>query len=290
MMSSRRLEACPVSLEDVSEQTRDPKQAAQPFLKWAGGKRRLLPDLVRHLPEEYGTYFEPFLGGGALFFAVQPQSAVLSDTNERLVRTWKTVRDAPEALIERLSTFPHNEEFFLQQRQRDIDVEDDVEVAAWMLYLNRTAYNGLYRVNSKGGFNVPFGRYENPTICNVDRIRHCSEVLSGVAIHHRDFTAVLKEAQPGDFVYFDPPYVPLSESSSFTGYTRDGFTLDDQARLRDLAGDLKKRGVSVLLSNSSAPQVHELYSDGFELREVQVSRAINSKASGRGKIAELLIR
>ncbi|MEE2750680.1 MAG: DNA adenine methylase, partial [Myxococcota bacterium] len=280
----------PVSLEDVSEQSRDPDQPAQPFLKWAGGKRRLLPDLIRHLPEEYGTYFEPFLGGGALFFAVRPSRGVLSDTNERLVRTWKTVRDAPEALIEKLSEFPHDEEFFLQQRKRDIDVEEDVEVAAWMLYLNKTAYNGLYRVNSKGGFNVPFGRYENPTICDEGRIRHCSEMLSGVAIHHRDFTVVLEEAQRGDFVYFDPPYVPLSESSSFTGYTRDGFTLDDQARLRDLASALKKRGVCVLLSNSSAPQVHELYADGFEVREVQVSRAINSKASGRGKIAELLIR
>ena len=225
-----------------------------------------------------------------MFFAVEPQQAVLSDTNERLVRTWKTVRDAPDALIEKLSTFPHEEEFFLAQRQRDIDSEEDVEVAAWLIYLNRTAYNGLYRVNSKGGFNVPFGRYENPTICDVDRIRHCSKVLSGVKIHHRDFTAVLEEAQAGDFVYFDPPYVPLSESSSFTGYTRDGFTLDDQARLRDLASELKQRGVSVLLSNSAAPQVHDLYSDGFELREVQVSRAINSKASGRGKIAELLIR
>jgi len=290
MMSSRAEQASPVSLNDVSDETRDPKRSAQPFLKWAGGKRRLLPDLLHCLPEAYGTYFEPFLGGGALFFAVEPLQAVLSDTNERLVRTWQTVRDAPDALIEKLSTFPHDEEFFLAQRQRDIDAEDDVEVAAWLLYLNRTAYNGLYRVNSKGGFNVPFGRYENPTICDVERIRHCSEVLSGVEIHHRDFTTVLEEAQAGDFVYFDPPYVPLSESSSFTGYTRDGFTLDDQARLRDLASDLKERGVSVLLSNSAAPQVHDLYSDGFELREVQVSRAINSKASGRGKIAELLIR
>jgi len=263
--------------------------SAKPFLKWAGGKRRILPELLAAMPGELGTYFEPFLGGGALFFAVEPVRAVLSDTNERLVRTWRCVRDNPGDLINSLSACPHNEDFFQAQRERNIDEESDLDVATWMLYLNRTAYNGLYRVNGKGRFNVPFGRYENPTICDPDRIRRCSAALQGVAIEHRDFMAILDHAVEGDFVYFDPPYVPLSESSSFTSYTRNGFTFDDQVCLRDLACTLKERGVSVLLSNSSAPKVYELYKEGFGLREVMVGRAINSKAAGRGKVAELLI-
>jgi len=262
---------------------------AQPFLKWAGGKRRLLPQLVESMPGEWGTYFEPFLGGGALFFATEPCRAVLSDSNERLVRTWRCVRDNPGALIESLSDCPHDPEFFQAQRERNIDAESDLDVATWMLYLNRTAYNGLYRVNGQGRFNVPFGRYENPTICDSVRIRRCSEALRGVSIEHRDYMAILDHAVEGDFVYFDPPYVPLSDSASFTAYTRDGFTLDDQVRLRDLARTLKERGVAVLLSNSSAPKVYELYKEGFGLREVMVGRAINSKRDGRGKVAELLI-
>jgi len=241
------------------------------------------------MPADFGTYHEPFLGGGALFFSLELENASLSDTNERLVRTWRCVRDQPEELISGLEKCPHDPVFFQAQREREIDAESDVAVATWMIYLNRTAYNGLYRVNAKGRFNVPFGRYDNPTICDADRIRRCSGALRDVSIEHRDFTAVEDQAVAGDFVYFDPPYVPLSASSSFTSYTRNGFTLDDQVRLRDLARDLHARGVHVLLSNSSAPKVYDLYESGFELKEVLVGRAINSKGGGRGKVAELLI-
>jgi DNA adenine methylase len=249
----------------------------------------LLPQIVEAMPATYGTYHEPFLGGGALFFSLEPRQASLSDTNERLVRTWRCVRDQPGELIAALGECPHEEVFFQSQRERDIDAESDLAVATWMIYLNRTAYNGLYRVNAKGRFNVPFGRYDNPTICDAMRIRRCAEALRGVSIEHRDFTAVLDHAVAGDFVYFDPPYVPLSASASFTSYTRSGFTLDDQLRLRDLALALHARGVHVLLSNSSAPKVYELYEEAFGLREVLVGRAINSRADGRGKVAELLI-
>lgn len=264
-------------------------QAPLPFLKWAGGKRRLLPELLARIPENFGRYHEPFLGAGALFFELAPRGSVLSDRNQRLVRTWRTVRDAPEALIDRLSTFPHDEDFFLEMRGRDIDREDDLEVAAWMIYLNRTGYNGLYRVNQKGGFNVPFGNYKNPTICDAGRIRACAGALQDVEILDADFGDVLSRAEIGDCVYFDPPYVPLSTSASFTSYTRDGFSLEDQERLRDLALTLKEKGVFVLLSNSSAPVVYELYAEGFVVEEVAVGRAINSKADGRGKVTELLI-
>ena len=263
----------------------DPK----PFLKWVGGKRQLLPELLARIPQGFDTYFEPFLGGGALFFALLPEKAILSDTNLRLVRTYRAVRDDVDEVIAELSTYPHDRVFFEELRRVDVDALCDVQVAAWMIYLNRTGFNGLYRVNKSGGFNVPFGRYKNPTICNPDRLIAASEALQGAEILHSSFTEVYKFAKPGDFVYFDPPYVPLSETSSFTSYTKDGFGIDLQMKLRDTASFLKERGVDVLLSNSSAGAVFELY-EGFEIEEVYANRAINSKGSARGKVAEVLIR
>ena len=264
---------------------RDPR----PFLKWAGGKRQLLPELLAQLPENRRTYHEPFLGGGALFFKLQPDRAVLSDLNERLVRTYRAVRDDVEAVIGALSECRNDKDFYLRTRARDIDAAGDVAVAAWFIYLNKTGFNGLYRVNKKGQFNVPFGGYKNPMICDADNLRACSEVLQGVKILHTDFRHVEEMTEPGDFVYFDPPYVPLSTTASFTSYTRDGFTLEDQTELRDMARNLKHKRVHVLLSNSSVPVIHELYAEGFEQREVYASRAINSDATKRGKVAEALI-
>lgn len=261
----------------------------RPFLKWAGGKGQLLPALRARAPERWGRYHEPFLGGGALFFALKPAQAVLSDVNPRLVRTWRGVQSQVEDVIALLQGYPHDQDFYYQMRERDIDEASDAEVAAWMIYLNKTGFNGLYRVNSKGGFNVPFGRYTNPTICDAPNLRACSELLKRAEILLAPFTQVEQRAQASDFVYFDPPYVPLSASSSFTSYTRDGFDLEDQAALRDLALRLKAAGVHVLLSNSSAPPVYELYASGFEREEVLATRSINSKADSRGSIPELLM-
>jgi DNA adenine methylase len=209
--------------------------------------------------------------------------------NLRLVRTYRAIRDDVEEVIAELSTYPHDRVFFEALRRVDVDALEDVQVAAWMIYLNRTGFNGLYRVNKSGGFNVPFGKYKNPTICNTDLLLTASEALQSAEILHASFADTFLRAQPGDFVYFDPPYVPLSETSSFTSYTKDGFGMEEQAELRNTALKLKSRGVDVLLSNSSAGAVFELY-DQFEIDEVYANRAINSKASGRGKVAEVLIR
>lgn len=263
---------------------------AVPYLKWAGGKRSMLRHLVPHVPPSYGTYFEPFVGGGALFFALQPEKAVLSDVNRRLVRSYAAVCDDVDAVVELLKTYPYEKEFFLTMRAVRIDDRPDVEVAAWLIYLNRSCFNGLYRVNRNNVFNVPFGRYSNPTICDETNLRACSERLRGVAILHEPFETVLGRAAPGDFVYFDPPYLPLSATSSFTGYSADGFGLDDHRRLRDVARELKARGVGVLISNSAAPAARELYAEGFEIEEVLAGRAINARGDGRGRIPELIIR
>lgn len=262
----------------------------RPFLKWVGGKRQILPALAEHIPACYGTYHEPFVGAGALFFAADPARAVLGDINRRLIRTWRGVRDDVERVIALLREYPHDRGFFLRMRERDIDAAPDHELAAWMIYLNKTAYNGLYRVNRRNIFNVPFGRYTNPTLCDATNLRACSHALRNVEIVEEDFASVLTRAKTGDFVYCDPPYVPLSATSSFTSYSAEGFGVEDQIRLRDVARDLKERGVHVLLSNSCAGFVREIYGSGFVVEEVFAARAVNCKAANRGKIVELMIR
>jgi len=262
---------------------------ARPFLKWAGGKRQLLRALLPRIPSTRGTYHEPFLGGGALFFALRPQGAVLADTNSRLIRTFVGVQKHVEALVSRLIPMPVSRDFFNAQRQIPIDQASDIDVAAWFIYLNRTGYNGLYRVNRRGDFNVPFGRYENPRICDPENLRACSDALSRASLIVSDFETVLDRAAPGDVVYFDPPYIPVSVHSSFTRYTREQFRIADHRRLRDVALELKKRGVHVLLSNSAAPEVFELYGKHFKIEVIQATRFVNSDPSGRGKIAETLI-
>lgn len=261
----------------------------RPFLKWVGGKRQILHALAEHVPHRFGRYHEPFLGGGALFFHLRPQKSVLSDTNERLVRTWRGVRDSVEEVIALLYDWPYDKDFYQELRARPIDERPDAEVAAWFIYLNRTGFNGLYRVNRRNIFNVPFGAYTNPTICDADLLRTVSASLAETELHVEDFGAVLDRAERGDFVYFDPPYVPLTATSSFTSYTADGFGMTDQARLRDTARALKERGVYVVVSNSSAPAVHELYAD-FHRTPVAAARAINCVASKRGSVTELILR
>ncbi|HEY3500487.1 MAG TPA: DNA adenine methylase [Polyangiaceae bacterium] len=260
----------------------------KPFLKWAGGKRQLLEHLTRHAPSAPKVYYEPFLGGGALFFHLQPKRAILTDSNARLIRTYRGVRDSVEDVIDELSTFRHSARFFEKMRKRAIDSASDSELAAWFIYLNRTSYNGLYRVNSRNVFNVPLGRYKNPTVCNPELLRACSEVLAHAELEISDFEPVLDRAKRGDFVYLDPPYVPLTTTANFTSYTRDGFDDADQLRLRDGAIALKARGVKILISNSSAARVHDLYRD-FRRIKLSARRNVNSNAKARSGVAELLM-
>ncbi|MBW2459587.1 MAG: Dam family site-specific DNA-(adenine-N6)-methyltransferase [Deltaproteobacteria bacterium] len=202
---------------------REDHGAVRPFLKWAGSKRRLVAQMAPHLPSAFGRFHEPFVGSAALFFHLRPQRASLSDTNERLVRAYLGLRDDPDGVIELLSTYPHEKGFFLDMRGQDIDTGTDAEVAAWFIYLNKTAYNGLYRVNSKNKYNVPFGDYARPNICDEPTLRRCARQLKAVKLRVSDFEAAGRRARRGDLVYFDPPYVPLSETSYFTGYTQQGF-------------------------------------------------------------------
>ncbi|HVR03554.1 MAG TPA: DNA adenine methylase [Polyangia bacterium] len=270
-----------------------PEADAKPFLKWVGGKRQLLPHLIPRAPkaDDIGTYYEPFLGGGALFFHLRPARAVLSDSNVRLIRAYSGLRDDPDGVIDRLKAYRHHhgKPFFLKMRSLDVDAQTDAGVAAWLIYLNRTAYNGLYRVNSKNLFNVPFGDYKKPLICDEENLRACSRVLKRAGkIEVRDFSQVLNEARSGDFVYFDPPYAPLTSTSKFTDYTSGGFGDKDQIRLRDVALELKNKGVRVLLSNSSARRVSKWYED-FDSISVGARRSVNCKPGSRGPVQELLI-
>lgn len=263
-----------------------------PCLKWAGGKRKLVPVLQKHMPPRFGRYFEPFLGGGALFFASRPERAVLSDANSRLVRTYQAVRDEVEAVVDRLHGYTNDPRFFEEMRQRSssIDALSDVDVAAWMIYLNKTAYNGLYRVNANNGFNTPFGRYKAPTICDAPKLVACSNALQGVTLACASFEVTMGRAQKGDFAYFDPPYLPVSATSSFTDYTANGFSFDEHVRLRDLAVQLGKRGINVLISNSDTATVAELYRGrGFHIVRIQAPRNIAARATSRGPVNELLI-
>lgn len=263
---------------------------AKPFIKWVGGKRQLLPELRARIPSTFGTYHEPFLGGGALFFDLLPSRAILSDTNERLVRTYRAIRDSVEQVIATLKTMPHDRDLYMQLRETRVDDWEDHRVAAWFIRMNRSGYNGLYRVNAAGKFNVPFCEENTSTRIDHDVIRACSDALRGIEIRHDHFASTLATVGTNDLVYFDPPYVPLSASSSFTSYTSEGFDLSEQIKLRDVARELKRRGAHVLLSNSSAPLVSTLYAEHFEIEHVDAGRSINSDGAKRGKVAESIMR
>jgi DNA adenine methylase len=263
---------------------------AQPFLKWAGGKRSMLPSLLPFVPAEFGAYHEPFVGGGAMFFALNPKPSVLSDNNPELIDCYLAVQQDVESVIGALGRHQHDEKYFYAVRSQRPSALQLPDRAARTIFLNRTCFNGLYRVNRQGRFNVPFGRYEAPTICNAPALRACSAALQSAAISQADFATVLSRAVAGDFVYFDPPYLPISGTSKFTSYTSNGFSLHDHTRLRDVARELKARGVHVLLSNSAAPAIVNLYSQDFQIIRVQAGRAINAKGSGRAKVEELIIR
>ncbi len=269
-------------------------RVAAPVLKWAGGKRRLLKQYEEHFPAEFGSYFEPFVGGGAVFFWLYEQgllnqkNVVLNDINPELHNFYSVLQTECEELIQKLAEHQrrHNHEHYYRVRQQK--PRKAVFRAARLLYLNRTCFNGLYRVNQKGQFNVPMGRYKNPLICDAEGLRAASRALQGARITLGTFKEAVSEAKKGDLVYFDPPYVPLNPTSSFTSYTKENFGLEDQQELAATYADLVQRGVNVLLSNSDTPLVQELYQE-FQQYRILAPRAINSKAEKRQKISELLI-
>lgn len=268
--------------------------SASPPLKWAGGKRQLLPELRKFYPDRFARYHEPFLGGGAVFFDLRAKfgsfPATLSDSNEILIKAYRGVRDAVDSVIRRLSIYRYDKSMYLDERGLNAMSMSDAHAAAWLIYMNRCGFNGLWRVNSKGKYNVPFGDYDNPTICNEARLRAASRALQGAELLDQDFASALRLVKPGDFVYCDPPYIPLGSTSDFTAYTRDGFTLKDQERLRDEALMLKRySGAPIVLSNSDTPTTRDLYVRAWQLHPVAARRNINSKASKRGAVGELII-
>ena len=258
------------------------KSETYPIVKWVGGKRQLMFELLINMPNSYNRYFEPFIGGGALFFELQPQNGYISDMNEELINLYSTVKDNVYELIADLNKHEVSKEYFLEIRNLDrtekYSTLSNIEKASRFIYLNRTCFNGLYRVNSQGQFNVPFGNYKNPRIVDVDNLINCSKLLKNTEIKCADFSAILEKVQKGDFVYFDPPYVPLNETSSFTSYTKDGFDLDMQFKLKEVCDELDSRGVMFMLSNSDTKFVNELYAN-YEIKKVFASRAVNANAN-----------
>ena len=265
-----------------------------PILKWAGGKRQLLPQITDFFPNNYSKrdYHEPFVGGGAVFFAIQPKQGTINDLNHHLINFFKTVRDNPEELIEETSQYKYEKETYYQLRQRyNTEEITDLEKAALFLYLNKTGFNGLWRVNSRDKYNVPFGRYKNPTIVPIKRIRAASQILKDIEILCTDFSYVKDASKQGDLCYFDPPYEPVSETAYFTSYTPKGFGMDEQEKLSDVCQKLDDKGVNFVLSNSHVKQIVDLYDSNpnFRIKIVQARRSINSKASKRGPINEILV-
>ena len=272
----------------------------KPFVKWAGGKRQLIPILNDNLPKSFGTYYEPFLGGGALLFHLlteqNEQKYSISDLNSDLVLSYTTIRDRIDELINSLKIHEKNYQkdsksyyYFI----RETNPRSEIEKTSRLIFLNRTCFNGLYRVNSKGKFNVPLGKYTNPNIVNEDNLRSVSNILqsSNVAIKCRDFESVLRDAKKGDLVYFDPPYQPVSDTANFTSYTNKDFTYDDLSRLAELCMKLDSKGCNVLLSNSNSKEVEEMFSSKpWKVSKIQANRSINSNSKKRTGHFELLIK
>jgi len=261
---------------------------ASPFLKWAGGKTELLPEILKRLPKSFGGYWEPFIGGGALFFNVSPAVATISDFNEDLINCYRVVRDDVAELITALKKHKNDPIHFAKVRKMQPWQLEPIERAARLIFLNKTCFNGLYRVNSRGEFNVPFGRYENPRICDERVLNEASRALKNVAIECRDFRHLLYKVQPGDFVYFDPPYVPVSETASFTSYSEAPFDQREQKALSQVFRALNDRGCYLMLSNSDTELIRRLFKN-FNIESLLVSRAINCNPNKRGKISELII-
>jgi DNA adenine methylase len=269
----------------------------KPYLKWAGGKRQLLPEIKKQLPGDVQscTYYEPFVGAGALFFDLQPAEAVINDRNSQLMAAYAAIRENVEDLIALLKTYENTKERYYTIRSRDRDADfnrlTDTEKAARIIFLNKTCYNGLYRVNSRGFFNVPYGKHKNPAICEETSLRQISAYLKAnrITIMTGDFEAAVSRADKRSFVYFDPPYD--SRGRGFTGYQADGFGEGDQKRLRDVFAEMTRRGTKCLLSSSDTEFIRDLYNDEqWEIITVKAKRFINSDSSGRGAVHEVLIK
>lgn len=267
-----------------------------PVVKWVGGKRQLLGEITPLLPRRVTSYCEPFLGGAAVLFAMQPSKAIVNDLNGDLVNVYETIRDNLESLIEDLKKHQNTSEYFYKLRDLDRDRDaylnlSDVERASRIIYLNKTCFNGLFRVNSSGEFNSPFGHYKNPNIVNEPVLRAVSKYLASgdIKFFSEDFADTLKRVGKNCFVYLDPPYDPVSDTASFTGYNKGGFDRNEQLRLKECCDDLDNRGIRFLLSNSATDFIKELYKD-YDITTVKAKRAINSDASKRGDIEEVLIR
>lgn len=269
----------------------------QPPLKWVGGKRQLIPEIEKHFPDKkkISTYYEPFVGGGAVLFHFQPKKAVINDVNEELINLYMVIKDDVGSLINDLKKYENDEDLFYEVRALDrtpgFKNLTDVQRASRIHFLNKTCYNGLYRVNNAGEFNTPFGKYKNPNIVNEAVLRAVSHYFNkaNVKILNGDYEESLKGIRKGSFVYFDPPYDPTSDSSSFTGYSQGGFDRDEQKRLKKMCDKLNERGIRFLLSNSSTNFIRDLYKE-YNIISVNAKRSINSDASGRGEVEEVLVK
>lgn len=257
---------------------------ARPFLKWVGGKRSILPELLKRLPEEYETYNEPFLGGGALYFAEQPKDAYLSDINFHLILTFQKVRDDVDGVIRALKVHArlHSPEYYTRARARLFKEKDTTKLAALFIYLNKTCFNGLYRVNRTGQFNVPIGDYKNPPILDEDNLRACSKLLQGADIRQQPFSQITPHK--GDFFYLDPPY-----HETYEGYSAHGFGDEEHKKLAEFCKQIDAKGGYFMLSNSDTPFVRSLYK-GYTIEDVSAARSVSCKSHQRGRENELLIR
>lgn len=271
-------------------------KSVAPVVKWVGGKRQLLSEIIPLLPERTGCYCEPFLGGGAVLFALRPETAIVNDINPELMTVYTVIRDSVDELIASLKKHQNSSEHFYAVRDADRNREaylamSDVERASRLIYLNKTCFNGLFRVNSAGEFNSPFGHYKNPNIVNEPVLRAVSEYFNaaGISFYSEDFEKTLERVPDGGFVYLDPPYDPVSDTANFTGYSKGGFDRGEQRRLKECCDRLTRRGVRFLLSNSATDYIKALYSD-YDLRIVKAKRAINSNGSKRGAIEEVLVK
>lgn len=267
-----------------------------PVVKWVGGKRQLLDEIIPRLPKRINSYCEPFLGGGAVLFSIQPSKAIVNDLNGDLVLVYEIIRDDVEALISDLKKHENTSEYFYAIRDMDRDkvnyqTMSKVERASRLIYLNKTCYNGLFRVNSSGEFNTPFGHYKNPNIVNEPVLRAVSKYFSSSNIKfcNEDFALTLSRVGKGSFVYLDPPYDPISDTSSFTGYNKGGFDRNEQIRLKQCCDELTNCGIKFMMSNSATMFIKDLYKD-YDISIVHAKRAINSNASKRGTVEEVLIR
>ena len=268
----------------------------KPILKWVGGKTQLLNEIEKRIPKKFNNYFEPFIGGGAVCFNFEFDNASINDFNPELANLYNVIKTKPFELIQDLKKHKNDSEYYYQIRALDRNKEIynallDIEKASRIIFLNKTCFNGLYRVNSKGEFNVPFGKYSNPKICDEENLLKLSNYFKifDIKITNLDFEEALKEAEKDDFVYLDPPYEPISETSSFTSYNANGFNQEEQKRLKKVCDELTKKGVKWLLSNSASPFILELYKD-YNIEFVKAKRSINSKGNKRGQINEILIK